>query len=265
MGLIKKKKKKVKAKKPMTTDRFAKIIMPILFIGIIVFSIMNGGFTCDNPFGGYNQILDELSKPFDVESVIGEDRLLASDKQTLKEKLGDNGAGLNIILDGEISAELYNDYVTLAASQDFSITDVEMGQFCNIVWNDAASQASIQILALSIIESDNMQYNISMVYNIDIGALTSAMGNGLEKVKNIYVRSAATASMTDGMLVVVGSNSQINELSADSNSELVQLVNGLVGSTYDAGAVMLIGEINELATKVSADIIIDSHIITFDI
>ena len=262
MGILRKK-KKVKAKKPMTTERFTKIILPILFVGIIVFSVMRGGFDCGIPISQYTDIINELSNPFDVGTMLGGNPVLVSDKQTLKEKVGGAGADLNIILDGQIVPELYNDAVILTASQDLTLTDVEMAQFCNIVWNDN-SEVRIEILELSI-DARTDDYLITMVYNINISKLTEQLSNGLEKIENLYIKSESVAQMIDGELVISSSSSQINALTKKNNDELVAIVNSLVGYAKDAGVEMYASEINNMANKIDAEVIIDTHSIKFDI
>jgi len=262
MGLFRKKKKK--ERKPWTVERFTKLFLPVMFIGIVAFSIMGGGFACDNPFDAYGPMLEELNEPFDVNDIIGSNIVLASDKQTLKEKLGSGGAEINIILDGEIRAELYNDSVTLIASRDISLRCEEMAQFTNIILNYSGSDIKIEILEIGI-EQDTDKFKLEMIYYIDISALTSDLNNGLSEIKKIYIKANADMLLQDNEAQIISATSQANALSEKSNTELIKLVNTLTGSKYDIGSEKFASMINDFAQKLSANISISNNLITFDI
>ncbi len=264
MGIFRKKKKE-KVKKPWTRARVVKIAMPLILIAIIIFSGYQTFTGCAEVYGTYKGILRELNKNFDVEDILDGEIITSSDFETLKEKLGEEGADMPIFAHGEIDMTLYAELNVIDVRRSFNLTDCELGVLTTYYVQDTYTNYFIDIMKLYLTKNPDETYSCEMVYELDLSNLTKDLGDGLSDINKVYVKSNSVLDIVGNNLAIVSSSSKINDLSEENNKTLVTLINTLTGNVHDVGMKIACDLVNDISSKTETNLSIDGYILNFEL
>ena len=257
------KNKQKKEKKPITIDRVSKWLMPIFLIVIICFSGYQTFMSCGIDFDDLTEIQSELTSDFDVETFLSSNRIFASDEQTLKEKMGVNGANLAIFVQNQISYEVFNNQLKLTMLQDLELTDCEFGVFFNNIVGKEWKAFNYKCLELTIEIGNNNTYNITTVVSFDLSDAELEIDIDLSDIKKIYIKSESVVKLENNRLVVVESSAQMNGLSAKNNETMMSVVNALFSCPNDMCIDFVVKLVNDLSLKSATNIEIVQHRLRF--
>ena len=262
MGLLKKKEKKKKIKKPITIDRVIKWLTPLFLIVLIIVAGYNTFQSCGININDYKKLENELSREFDYNSMLTTNKIIYADTQTLKEKIGPNGADIPIIINGNISGNVFNKELAFAITSGFGLSDCEVGAFVNAVNNTSDSTISVNILELTINKVED-SYDIICVYEIDLSSVDLELDIDMTKMGSFYIRSQSNVMQNNKEYVVNSCTSQLNALTEENNKMVTQLINTMFGYQYDIGVEMTLRTIQDLAKKIDARVVIEDNFVDF--